>query len=57
MTQLAILFPDPMTAKQLAAAAELERMVTRTASSFSSQQYRKHRQAAKLGWKRRRGEV
>lgn len=49
MTQLAILFPEPMTAKQLAAAAELERIVNRTASSFSCQQYRKHRDAAKRG--------
>lgn len=53
MTQLSILFPPPMTAQQLAASAELARIVGEKAESYPIRRFRERRAAGKLGWARR----
>ena len=46
MTQLALTFPAPMTAAQLAAAHELQRLVDERAASYETRRYRERRTAA-----------
>lgn len=52
MKQLAILFPEPVTSEQLAACADLQRLIDRERESFRCEDYRRRRAAA---LKHRRG--
>lgn len=47
MTQLALLFPPPLTAKQLAACPKLQRLIDERKQSFAVQLYAKNRKAQK----------